>query len=208
APPEVAEDWRRNWARPRGLRHENGGQVLPRVRVPPCAHAAVPAERSDSSGCAVVRREHRDAEAPAVVIEEAAGKSWCDLLLRRELIPRHQRYGFSRQNANARVLAVMQQHVPEGEVVVHARDKPRAARWESRWAAPLAGGGVVEEHERSALRVGEIARRKAPLLLGRHAESGIAHTERIEEAPSQERIERPTRRPCDEHAENVGSGVV
>src|SRR6185312_6615595 len=106
------------------------------------------------------------------------------------------------------MLALVQQHARESEIIVDRRDEPGAAILECWRPRPLAVLGGVEKIERGGLVVGEIACRKTIELLRRHEEAGVLHAERCKNALAQEFAEALRRCACEQDTENVGAWVV
>src|SRR5437588_9558027 len=63
------------------LGHEDGDHLLPGVRIPGGAHAAIPAVATRYRRDVVALGDHRDAESPAVVVKEARDQAGHRLLL-------------------------------------------------------------------------------------------------------------------------------
>src|SRR2546427_11318116 len=88
----------------------------------------------------------------------------------------------------------------EGQIVVDGGDQPPAARRKCRRAAPFAPLGLVIELERPGVRIDLVAGGQPVDLGRRHAEPGVPHAERPEDAFSEERLERLARGARDQHA--------
>ncbi len=101
-----------------------------------------------------------------------------------------------------------QHHPAEGEVVIGGRDQAAAARGEGGRAAPQAVAGFVIDRESPGRGIDLVAGRQPVQLRRRHAEGGVLHAERREDPLRQEILERHAGGARDQHAEDVGSGVV
>jgi hypothetical protein len=75
-----------------------------------------------------------------------------------------------------------------------------------RQAAPLPVGGV--DQLETAHGIGSVEAGEPVELAGRYLESGVDHAERLEQPLSQELGQRTARDPGDQHAQDVGAGVV
>ncbi len=104
--------------------------------------------------------------------------------------------------------AAVQQHPAEGEVVVDGRHQPAGGGGKRGRAAPLTALGRVVDLHLARLGAAPVAGRETSDLAGGHAEAGILHPQRLEEALAQERLERLSRGALDQHAQHVGAGVV
>jgi hypothetical protein len=62
--------------------------------------------------------------------------------------------------------------------------------------------------ERAGLSIDPVAGRQPVELRGRHAESGVLHAERLEDAFTEERLQRLARGARDQHAQHLGPRVV
>ena len=64
------------------------------------------------------------------------------------------------------MLAVIEQHQTEGQIVVDGRDQPRATRGECWRAAPLPARGLVIDFERTSLEIRTVTGREAVEFAG------------------------------------------
>src|SRR6266852_9950660 len=145
--PEIATDIRRTGRGPGALGHQEADHVLPGIRAPGGAQAAVPSELSDGPGHVVAPGDHGQTEPPAVAIEIAPAQTGRRLLLGRELIGRHGLDRRPGQDALAPMPARVQHHPTEGEVVIDGRDETAGGGRERGRAAPLAALGLVVDLE-------------------------------------------------------------
>src|SRR5712692_12096888 len=134
--PEIATDIRRTGRGPGALGHQEADHVLPGIRPPGGAQAAVPSELSDGPGHVVAPGDHGQTEPPAVAIEIAPAQTGRRLLLGRELIGRHGLDRRPGQDALAPMPALVQHHPTEGEVVIDGRDETAGGGRERGRAAP------------------------------------------------------------------------
>ena len=85
------------------------------------------------------------------------------------------------------MLALVQHHPAEGEIVVDRRDQPAGAGLEDGRAGEAAAAGLVEDREAPPVcGIGPVAGREAVELRLGHAEAGVLHAERREDALAQE----------------------
>ena len=90
--------------------------------------------------------------------------------------------------------------------VVHGRAETAGSRGEDRL---LLGGPVRRVEQRELARIADrVVAQQALALLGRHAEAGVRHPERLEQPLRQKVREGAARDPGDEHAKDVGTSVV
>ena len=128
-------------------------------------------------------------------------------LIDGELVCRHRRDGARGQDPSGRRLAPPAQHGGEPGEVVDGRDESAAAAREGRFGAPLTIRGVVDR----SLAVGRGAAEDRPESItgaGGDRERGVDHPEWIEDAVAEHLGERRAGGPSDEHAEDVGAGVI
>src|SRR5712691_5346458 len=188
--PEIAIDRGSDRRIPDALGHEDAGHVLPGVGVPGRAVAAVPAVGSDRARPVVAPGDDGHAEAPAAVVPEAGEEIGSCLLLRGEVVGRHQLDRGPREDALASVHALVQHHPAESEEVVDRRDEAARARFEYGRPREAAAARRVEEHGLAGGEIGLVGGREAVELRLGHAERGVLHAERREDALAEERLQR------------------
>src|ERR1700722_2022110 len=87
----------------------------------------------------------RHPETPADVVKVPRPESGNCLLLRRQVIARHQRHRWPREHPLAVEGTAGQQGGGEGEVIAGGRDEPAAPVLERRRRAPVPGRVVLDE---------------------------------------------------------------
>src|SRR5437588_8006722 len=101
------------------------------------------------------------------------------------------------------MFALGEHHLTKGEIVVDGGNQSPGSRREGRWAAPLASLGLIIDDELPAFGVGPVAGRQPVERCRRHAETGVLHAERPEDAFSEERLKRLTRGARNQYAQYV-----
>ena len=100
------------------LGHENSYQVFMGVGIPRRAQPAVPTETPDRLRHVFASGDDAHAQAPSVSVKVAGDQSRYRLLSRRELIRGHDLDGRPGEHAHVAMLPVVEQHLPEGQIVV------------------------------------------------------------------------------------------
>src|SRR6266700_1547430 len=106
------------------------------------------------------------------------------------------------------MLAQVEHHLAEGQVVVDGRNQSTSAGRKCRRARPLATLDLVIDLDLPAYEIGPIAGRQPVELLTGHAKTGVLHAEWLEDAFSQECLQLLTRGARNQHAQHVGTRVV
>src|SRR6266566_7877377 len=102
------------------------------------------------------------------------------------------------------MLAQVEHHLAEGQVVVDGRNQSSSAGRKCRRARPLAALDLVIDLDLPACEIGPIAGRQTVEFVTRHAETSVLHAERLKDAFSQEYLKLLTRGARNQHAQHVG----
>src|SRR5579863_8418438 len=99
------------------------------------------------------------------------------------------------------MFALREHHLAKCQIVVAGRNQSSSSRREGRRAAPLTTHGLIIDGKLSARGIGPGAGCQAVERCLRHAETGVLHAERLEEAFAQERLKWLTRGTRNQYAQ-------
>lgn len=162
--PEVGEDLWRLRGIHHSLREEDADHCFLRIVVGGCAEAAGPAVAAWSMEDLSSLNVHRYSETPTGIIPEKNFGACA--LLRGELVGGHQLNRGAGENLFVTVLAFVEHHAAESEIVVDGGDESTCARFKRRRAKPCAVRRVVKYVQPVRLAIEETARGQAVEFLG------------------------------------------